>query len=215
LSGSDQSYAAIPAQPGGGFASDDYNRFTFIVRSLMNRMATMTLVQVKATSGQTVDILPLVSQIDGAGNKVSHGVIHNAPVFRLQGGKSAVIIDPVVGDIGLAIFAHNDISSAKKNKGEALPGSRRKFDWADAIYLGGLLNADPTSWIKFLPSGEINITGMGGNVTINSDQSIKFLTSGLTSTTGPFAAGNGATGMYTSQDGKTVTVINGIVTGIK
>jgi hypothetical protein len=161
-----------------------------------------------------VDILPLVSQIDGAGNKVDHGVIHNAPVFQLQAGTSAIIATPVAGDIGLAIFAHSDTSKVQATKKAALPGSRRKFDWADAIYLGGVLNPTATSFVKFLPSGEINITGMGGNVTINSDQSIKFLTPGLTSTIGPFAAGNGATGTFTSQDGKTVTVTNGIVTKI-
>jgi hypothetical protein len=208
----DGSYAAIGSRENG---SGEVNRTNAVVRAIINQMATMTLVQVKAVNGQTVNIQPLVNQVDGANNAVPHGIIHNVPVFQLQAGASAIIMTPQVGDKGLAVFAHSDISSVKRKKGQALPGSRRKFDWADAIYLGGVLNADATSFIKFLPSGEINITGMGGNVVVVSDQSIRFTTPGLVSTTNSFAAGNGATGMFTSQDGKTITVANGIVTGIK
>lgn len=204
-------YAAIGSRESG---ADETNRLDFVIRSVVNKLATMTLVQVKAVNGQMVDILPLVSQIDGADNEVKHGVIHNAPVFRLQSGTSAIIIDPVEGDIGLAIFAHNDISKAKATKAPALPGSRRKFDWADAIYLGGVLNGTPTSFVQFLTSGGIDIKAVGGNVVLSSDQTIMFSSQSGTSTNGPLSAGNGATGAFTSQDGKTVTVLNGIITRI-
>jgi hypothetical protein len=66
-----------------------------------------------------------------------------------------------VGDIGLAIFCHNDVSSAKKNKAPSNPGSRRRFDWADALYLGGFLGPTPTQFIRMDDSG-ITITAASG-----------------------------------------------------
>lgn len=143
--------------------TSELNRTEFIVRQVLNRMATATLVQVVAISAVTVDIRPMVAQIDGAGNAIPHGTIHNVPVFSLRAGSSAVVMTPVVGDIGLAIFCHNDISSAKANKAPSNPGSRRRFDWADALYLGGFFGADPTTFIRFEP---------GGGMTIQSDQPI-------------------------------------------
>ena len=130
--------------------NSEFNRMDFVVRSIMGKMATMTLVQVVAVSGGSVDIKPIVTQLDGAGNAIPHGVIHNAPVWRYQAGSAAVILDPVVGDIGVALFAQSDISSAKFNKAESTPGSRRRFDWADAIYLGGVLNGAPTTFVRLL-----------------------------------------------------------------
>lgn len=143
--------------------TSELNRTEFIVRQVLNRMATATLVQVVAVDTDTVDIRPMIAQIDGAGNAIAHGTIHNVPVFTLRAGNSAVIATPVVGDIGLAIFCHNDISSAKKNKKPSNPGSRRRFDWADALYLGGFFGAAPTSFVKFEP---------GGGITIQSDQPV-------------------------------------------
>jgi hypothetical protein len=74
-----------------------------------------------------------------------------------------VIIDPKVGDIGLCIFADRDISSVKANvaalrggKGSVTPGSGRRFDMADGLYVGGLLNGVPTQYVQFSASG-INI----------------------------------------------------------
>ena len=143
--------------------TSELNRTEFIVRQVLNRMATATLVQVMAVSAGTVDVRPMVAQIDGAGNAIPHGTIHNVPVFSLRAGSSSVVMTPVIGDIGLAIFCHNDISSAKANKAPSNPGSRRRFDWADALYLGGFFGADPTTFIRFEP---------GGGMTIQSDQPI-------------------------------------------
>jgi hypothetical protein len=100
-----------------------------------------------------VDILPLVNQIDGAGNAIPHGTIFRCPYFRLLGGGNAVILDPQVGDIGLAVFADRDISSVVANQAVANPGSNRKFDMADGIYVGGLLGAAPTQYVQFSAAG--------------------------------------------------------------
>lgn len=126
----------------------------------MSGMATATLVQVEActnaggiTKAGTVDVHPLVNQVDGYGNAVPHGTIYGLPYIRIQGGANAVIMDPVAGDIGIAIFASHDISSVKATGAQANPGSRRRFDWADGIYLGGLLNGVPTQYVDFASGG--------------------------------------------------------------
>ena len=144
-----------------GATTSEYNRIEFVVRQIMNRVATATLVRVEAVDDDTVDIRPMVAQIDGAGNAVDHGTIHNAPFFVPRAGSSAVIIKPVVGDIGLAIFCHNDISAVKSTKAPANPGSRRRYDWSDALYLGGFLGDEPTQFIRLDEDG-VAITAADG-----------------------------------------------------
>lgn len=149
--------------------NDDNNVAQFIIRQLLNQMCTMALVQVKAVRVDQLqlDVIPLATQLDGDGNATPHGTIYNIPYFRLQGGVNAVIIDPVVGDIGLCVFAMHDISAIKVNKKQSNPGSRRRYDWADGCYVGGILNGIPTRWVKFLADG-IEIQPLG-KVTVLGD----------------------------------------------
>lgn len=140
--------------------SGEFNSLTFVITQLINRLATATPVKVIAVSNSGglspvgfVDIQPLVSQLDGFGNAVEHGVIHGCPYMRLQGGANAVILDPQVGDIGIAVFADKDISSVCANKGESTPGSFRRFSMSDGMYIGGILNGTPSQYVQFSTSG--------------------------------------------------------------
>lgn len=152
LSPANQGYVGFQDLASG---AGDFNAVRFILTQMLGRLATATVVQVQGvdTTAQTVDIQPLVNQVDGAGNATPHGTIFSCPYVRLQGGANAVVLDPSVGDIGVAVFASRDISSVKANKGRANPGSRRTFDYADAMYLGGLLNGVPTQYVKFTGGG--------------------------------------------------------------
>lgn len=156
-----QSYPGFQSLASG---TDEYNQLDFVVRSILNRIGTATLVLVKkvTANGEVapvgfVDVQIMVAMTDGAGKTTPHGIIHNVPYFRLQGGTNAVIIDPVVGDIGIAVFANRDISSVKANKAPANPGSRRTFSYADALYLGGVLNAAPERYIRFKNDGDVEV----------------------------------------------------------
>lgn len=168
----DQAYAGLA---GLDTPQGEWNRLEFAIRMVQGRQATATLVKVLAVSpGPTdgepprVDVQPLVSQVDGAGNGTPHGTIHDLPCFRYQAGGCAVIIDPVVGDIGLAVFAHTDISSVKATRAAALPGSRRRFDWSDGMYLGAMLGAQPTSYVKIGPDGVTVQADAGLPVTVRT-----------------------------------------------
>lgn len=146
-----------------------FTALRFLAKQVLNGAWTATLVQVKAVHqgggalavAGTVDIQPMVNQIDGKGNATPHGTIYGVPYMRLQGGKNAVIIDPEVGDIGIAMFASHDISSVIATQKVANPGSRRRFDPSDALYLGGFLNAQPTTFLQFI-GGSLNITAPSG-----------------------------------------------------
>jgi hypothetical protein len=146
-----------------------FNALSFIAKQILSRAWTMTLAQVKSVtnSGEvkdtgSVSLQPLVNQVDGQGNATPHGTISNAIYFRYGGKDGAIICDPAVGDIGIMLSASSDISSVKANKAQANPGSSRRFDPADAIYLGAVLSAAPTQYVTFTSTG-IKIADKNGN----------------------------------------------------
>lgn len=151
---------------------------SFICKQMMAQMETMRLVQVKAVHGNgetdtagTVDVLPLVNQIDGRGNSTAHGTVYGIPWWRLQGGKNAVICDPVVGDIGYVSVSSRDISSVKATRKQSNPGSYRRFDLADGVYVGGVLNVAPDQYVVFTETG-VRLVDKNGNSVAMSDSGI-------------------------------------------
>lgn len=104
-----------------------------------------------------VDVLPLVSRKDRSGAMIRNSTLYDIPVFRLQRGNSAVIMNPVKGDIGMIAVCDRDTSIARANLKESVPGSKRAHSKSDALYLGGFLNQQPTQFIEFADSA-INIT---------------------------------------------------------
>ncbi|WP_244126208.1 oxidoreductase [Burkholderia gladioli] len=140
--------------------TSDFNAQSFLVWQILRQISGARLVTVKAVTSAGdvapvgfVDVQPLVNQLDGSDQAVPHGTIYHLPFFRLQGGANAVIIDPQVGDIGVAIIEDRDISSAKANRGFANPGSKRIFDMADGLYVGGFLNGAPQQYVRFSAVG--------------------------------------------------------------
>lgn len=224
-----QGYAGFAAP---GVSQDGYNATQQQILALLKRCNTNTLVKVLAvtTSGGVgpvgfVDVQPLVKQIDGAGNTYGHAPIYHCPYFRLQGGGNAVILDPQVGDIGLAAFASRDISSVVANKAEAAPGSLRLFDMADGIYFGGLLGGAPTQFVQFNSAGitissPAAVTIDAPDVTINSRTLEINATTSVTVTTPNFhvvgaSTLTGATtivGLTTLQGSLAQTATGGAVT---
>jgi hypothetical protein len=155
----------------------DFNTHQFLQDRGLNRTAKATLVQVTkvSTTGQvapvgTVSVSPLVKMQDALGNVHPHSEMHNLPYFRMQGGADkAVILDPKVGDIGVAVFADRDISTAVKNNSgwdgtkkvsdaQAPPGSFRQHDMADGMFFGCFLGGKPKSYIQFKDDGSINMS---------------------------------------------------------
>lgn len=143
-----------------GTSADEFNRISFLVSQAINRMQTATIVKIVACTndgGLTpvgfVDVVPMVNQLDGQGNPTEHVTIFNVPYIRIQGGKNGIILDPEVGDIGVCVFASRDISKVKATKSAGNPGSFRTYNFADGMYLGGVLNGTPEQYVQFNAAG--------------------------------------------------------------
>lgn len=182
-------------------AQGDFNAISFLVNQLIGKVGTMMPVKVLAASGTglvaepgTVNIQPGVNQIDGAGNPIPHGTIWNIPIARLQGGTSAIILDPVARDLGMAFIAMRDITKFLATKAVANPGSFRRYDFADSIYFGTLLGGIPLQYLQFA-------AGINAGTPVFA-------------TTGNLSVGTGASGSFPTPTGNIVTVLNGIIVSI-
>lgn len=172
----------------------------YIIRSALSGVRTAIPVQIVAVTNNGglagigyVDVQPLVSSVDGAGQSWDHGIIYNVPYMRIQGGANGIIIDPVVGDIGIGTVSDRDISVVKNTSAIAAPGSTRKHDLSDMVYLMSIITSAPTQYIQFNSSG----------ITINSPTAITISaptinSSGTWNHTGSIAATGDVTGNGTS-----------------
>lgn len=139
--------------------NSDANAQFFIMERFLNSKSFIMLGVVTAVRQGSnnemsfVDLQPLLSEQGAQGNTLSSGTVYNAPVWRLQRGSSAVIMDPVVGDIGLMAVCDKDIRNVVNSGKESLPASGRNHNPGDAIYLGGLLNNAPSQYIRFMDDG--------------------------------------------------------------
>lgn len=164
----------------------DFQMLQFLINQRLRKVQTATLVQVVAVRGGglapvgSMDVRPLVDQVDGAGNSIPHVTLYNRPYVRAQGGASAIILDPKPGDIGLMVFGSRDLSAVIKSKKPGPPPSSRLFGFADGIYVCTMLGGTPTSYVQFLPDGTIklvstvavNIEAPAVNITTSGDVNI-------------------------------------------
>lgn len=155
-------------QPGD--ASSQYNILQFLISQALLRVRTAVLAQVQSvtTSGGLspvglVDALPLVQMVDGNNNSFNHQTVFNLCYFRLQGGQNAIIMDPQVNDIGVALICDRDISSVKSSQKKSPPGSGRVFNLADGIFFGCVLSqGNPNQYVQFNSNG-VTIADNNGN----------------------------------------------------
>lgn len=130
-----------------------------LVQKKIDRLGPSMLVQVKAVRpGEasitgSVDVQPLVQQQDALGRPVNRSVIHNVPYLRIQGGTSAIIIDPKPGDIGFVIVAGRDMKHVVTARRPSPPASTRIFSMSDCVYVGGFLNNGPDQFIQATDEG--------------------------------------------------------------
>ena len=158
--------------------ASEQGKLYYIIRSSLSGLRTSMPVLVKAVSNNgglspigTVDVQPMVSMLDGSGNAWPHGIIYNVPYMRIQGGSNGIILDPAVGDIGIATVCDRDISTVQNTGKVSAPGSLRKNDMSDMVYLMTIIGAAPTQYIQFNSAG-ITITSptavtINANITVN------------------------------------------------
>lgn len=195
-------------------ATDSANEAT-LLRSTFNRflqrLAGPTLVQVVSCTNAggvsaqgSVDVQPLVNQVNGKGQPTPHGVVHKLVYMRVMGGSNAIIMDPDEGDIGLACFCSRDISAVKAKKGQANPGSARMYDWADGAYLGSVLGGVPQQYFRFTAGGIFGVSPTEINfqapkITLNATDTLNMSATNAANLQSP---ANTISGGGTSIDGK-------------
>lgn len=151
-----------------------FNATNAAIRRVLAMLGATSLVRVCAVRGTglepvgMVDVQPMVHQQDGAGRTTPHGLIHNVPYLRLQGGQRALICDPAVGDVGAIIVCGRDIASVKATRAPSAPGSYRQHDYADSLYIGGFLNAAPQEYAGWV--GEDFVLSTTGRFVVNATQ---------------------------------------------
>lgn len=144
--------------------TSDAESASYIFKRLLSGAFFIELVQVIAVRGDmpslVVDVMPLVARTDQNGAIIGNSPVFNIPVFRLQRGTSAIIMNPVVNDIGMMAVCDRDTSIARANLKQSAPGTKRNHSKSDGLYLGGFLNPQPTEYVEFKGSGiDIKSTG--------------------------------------------------------
>ena len=186
--------------------TDPYNALNFVIQNAVDSVAVAIPVKVVAVnaggSGSAtgyVDVLPLVTYVSGAGEAIQPVTLYHLPYSRIQGGIAAVVIDPVVGDIGLAVFAHSDTSTVTQGTSEPQqPGSKRHHSQSDGFYIGGFLNQAPSCFLELKQDNTAILTAPA-TVTVNSPD---ITLNGNTTVNGDFAVVGGnstMTGSLTTQ----------------
>ena len=152
-------------------AGSEYNALQFMIQQAMREnVHTAIPCKVVAVSGLFVDVLPLVTNVDGYGQAVEPTTIYHLPVFRYHAGVAAFIVDPVPGDIGLAVFAQADSSNVQEGtKTPQQPGSFRRHSMSDGFYFGGFYKSNPSVYIEVKQDNTIQIVAPT-SVTVTSPQ---------------------------------------------
>lgn len=167
-----------------GTTTSEVNTTEFLVDLIVSRRVHATLVKIKAVTNKPgelkkpgrVDVLPLLNQVDGRGQPTEHETVYALCYFRPQGGTNAVLLDPEVGDIGIAVICDKDISAVKAKEDQANPGSNRRGNIADGIYFGVCLGPVPEQYVRFFEEDGkrgIQVHDKNGNDVLMNDSGVK------------------------------------------
>ncbi len=181
---SDSGQALLGAQDQADGASQ-YNALDFHIQQAISAISTAAVVKiVRAPYDKDgndidpgsvvpvgyVDVQPMVNQIDGRGQPTPHGTVFRLSYHRVQGGRNAIISDPEKGDIGQMVVNSRDTSVVRSTNDVANPGSRRKFDLADGIYVGSPQQKEkPVQYVAFPKDGIVINSKQDWKITFNDD----------------------------------------------
>jgi len=155
-----------------------FNRDVFFFNQQMARVWTSIPVIVTGVSGggtaslPRLTVKPMVNQVDGEGFATEHGIINDIPAVRAQGGGNAIICDPKVGDRGTLMVSCRDMSAVKQSGAVANPGSERRFNLSDGVYVGCFSADTPDQFVEFKDSG-LKLTDKNGNIVETSEDGTK------------------------------------------
>lgn len=140
-----------------GVSSNDYSSSLDSFSAFLGEKFFIELVVVtnsyQRDGSPFVDVTPLLNQRSFSGAEIKNQPIYGVPVFRLQSGLSAVVINPKIGDIGMVAVCDADSSAVVETRSPSVPRTRRSHSRSDSLYLGGFLNQQPTQYVEFSDDG--------------------------------------------------------------
>ena len=197
-----------------------FNALEFMIeRKIMSMVNTAALVRVDGcTSGGSsspageVSATPMAAQTDAQGNALGMASIPSMRHVRMQAGIAAIVMDPVPGDLGVAVFCKSDSSTIQTGTTEPQrPGSFRKFSQADGVLVGAVSNKAPEVWIELKQDKTIIIHAPEG-VKIETDKTVEVTAAEKVQITAPQIELNGELTMSGHTGGTTHATLNGSLT---
>lgn len=176
------------SQNSGEFTgSSEYNVLDFVIRSIVCGLVNTAIpvrvdkVERPAEGGGAgyLSATPLIKMRSAKGDALDVVSIPKLRWFRLQHGTAAIIVDPKPGDIGLAVFAQQDVSALNGSSEPIQPGSFRCYSISDGFYFGGFWGQKPTTFIRIEDNGQVTVTAPQSvvvnsiDVTVNASGSTK------------------------------------------
>lgn len=176
------------SQNSGEFTgSSEYNVLDFVIRSIVCGLVNTAIpvrvdkVERPAEGGGAgyLSATPLIKMRSAKGDALDVVSIPKLRWFRLQHGTAAIIVDPKPGDIGLAVFAQQDVSALNGGSEPIQPGSFRCYSISDGFYFGGFWGQKPTTFIRIEDNGQVTVTAPQSvvvnsiDVTVNASGSTK------------------------------------------
>lgn len=118
------------------------NQHAFLHRQIQGEQRTHFAAEIVAVHNRnsmtkpcTVDIRPVLSDVDGLGQAQKPDVIYGVPVPRNQSGDSVIINDPNVGDRAhFSVFDRDHSSAQASDWKSGNPGSFRRSTLSDAVF---------------------------------------------------------------------------------
>ena len=215
---------------------NDEKTFAQFAESIMRNIAmTMNCVKIgeivsfdKTDQTATVRILHRIDENYSTGLKETYDypLLGKVPVVILQGGGAHITFPIIPGDQCLIVFCDYMIDNWWVSGDVSSSDFPRKHDLSDAIAFVGLnalprviqnysdylhLQYNQNSSIVIGEQIDVNnpVINLNGTTNVSKDVNVVQKV-----TAAQIAAGNGASGTFTSSDGKTITIVEGVVTGI-
>lgn len=161
----------------------------------LSNLHTATIAKVTKVNTKTINCKPVFKRVVDD-QEIDLPEFAEVPVVMLQGGSSAIKMPISVGDYALVIFTERAFDGWWSGKDNAAPTEYRMHDYSDGIAIVGINpgGIDIPALIEIL-----------GDLTSDSNIDASTYSVGGTS---------GVSGSFLSNDGKTITVTNGIITNI-
>lgn len=215
----------------------DYEAMNAALAFTLANLHTTVVCKVEEITGKTLSCKPVINRVVNGESKELPLFTDVPPVF-MHGGSSYIAMPVAVGDYCLLMITERCYDAWYFGDDFVSPMELRMHDYSDGFALCGIKNdagaveiPDVITMIgemyangKWTHDGDLTRTGnetVAGNRTHNGSVTITDTMTAATSVLGAASfdtiksgGQSGVSGVFTSADSKTITVTNGIITGI-